>query len=73
MLDGLIPVHLHNMITLAEKHPAVYQEFLHSNFIVNKSGCVFSNIAIDQANDQNNVVEGDGGAIRPQNNPEALR
>ena len=43
-----IPVHLRDMVTLAEKHPAVYQEFLHGNFTVNKTGRTFSNIAIDQ-------------------------
>jgi len=48
----MIPVHLHDMVTLAEKHPAVYQEFLHGNFTVNKTGHMFSNIAIDQAHEQ---------------------
>ncbi len=43
------------MVTLAEKHPAVYQEFLHGNFTVNKTGRPFSNIAIDQAHEQHNA------------------
>ena len=62
------------MVTLAEKHPAVYQEFLHGNFTVNKTGRAFSNIAIDQAHEQNNAcVKGDGGAVGLTWNPTALR
>ena len=39
-----IPVHLRDMVTLAEKHPAVHQEFMNGNFTVNKTGRTFSNI-----------------------------
>ena len=69
-----IAVHLRDMVTLAESHPAVYQEFLNENFTVNKAGHVFSNIAIDQAHEQNNAcVKGDGGAVGLTQNPQALR
>ena len=69
-----IPVHLRDMVTLAEKHPAVHQEFLHGNFTVNKTGRAFSNIAIDHAHEQNNAcVKGDGGAVGLTQNPAALR
>ena len=62
------------MVTLAEKHPAVYQEFLHGNFTVNKTGRAFSSIAIDQAHEQNNAcVKGDRGAVGLTQNPTALR
>ena len=60
------------MVTLAEKLLTVYQEFLHGNFTINKTGCVFSNIAIDQAHKQNNArVKGDGGAVGLTHNPAA--
>ena len=39
-----IPVHLRDMVTLAEKYPAVHQEFMNGNFTVNKTGRTFSNI-----------------------------
>ena len=69
-----IPVHLRDLVTLAEKHPAVYQEFLHGNFTVNKTGHPFSNIALDQAHEQHNArVKGDGGAVGLTQNPAALR
>ena len=51
----LKPVHLRDMTTLAEKHPAVYQEFQHGNFMVQNMGHAFSNIATDQAHEQNNA------------------
>ena len=52
----------------------MYQEFLRGNFTVNKTGNAFSNIAIDQAHEQNNAcVKGDGGAIGLMQNPAALR
>jgi hypothetical protein len=69
-----IPAHLRDMVTLAEKHPAVYQEFLHGNFTVKRTGRAFSNIAIDQAHEQNNAcVKGDGGAVGLTQSPAALR
>ena len=65
------------MVTLAEKHPAVYQEFLHGNVTVNKTGktgCTISNIAIDQAHKENNAcVKGDGGAVGLTQNLAALQ
>jgi len=62
------------MISLAGKHPAVYQQFLLGNFTVKKTGRAFSNIAIDQAHEQNNAcVKDDGGAVGLTQNPQALR
>ena len=57
-----IPVHLRDMVSLRERHPAVYTEFLKGNFAMKKSRHAFSAIAIDQAHEQNNsCVKGDGG------------
>ena len=68
-----ISVHLRDMVTLAEKLPTVYQDFLHGNFTVNKTGCVFSNNAIDQAHKQNNArVKCDGGVVGLTHKPAAL-
>ncbi len=60
-----IPIHLRDMVTLAEKHPAIHQEFISGKFFtVNKTGHNFSNIALDHAHEQNNAcVKGDGGAV----------
>ena len=69
-----IPIHLRDMISLAVKHPSVYKEFKQGNFTVKKTGRAFSNIAIDQAHEQNNAhVKGDGGAVGLTQNPSALR
>lgn len=41
---------------------------------MNKTGHAFSNIAIDQAHEQNNArVKGDGGAVNLTQNPTALQ
>ncbi len=59
-----IPIHLRDMVTLAEKHPAIHQDFISGKFTVNKTGRNFSNIALDHAHEQNNAcVKGDGGAV----------
>lgn len=69
-----IPVHLRDMIMLERKHPTVYQEFMLGNFTVKKTGRAFSNMAIDQAHEQNNAfVKSEGGAVGLTQNPSALR
>ena len=68
-----IPVHLRDMITLQDRHPDVYNQFLKGNFVVKKTTHSFSAIAIDQAHEQNNAsVKGDGGAVGLTENPAAL-
>ena len=68
-----IPVHLHDLISLKECHPSIYEQFLKGNFTVRKSERIFSAIAIDQAHEQNNAsVKGDGGAVGLTENPAAL-
>ena len=57
-------VHLRDMIILEKKHPDVAKEFRKGKFTVSKSQRRFSQIAIDQAHEQNNaVMKGDGGLI----------
>jgi hypothetical protein len=69
-----IPIHLRDMINLRVKHPAVHKEFMLGNFTIRKTGRAFSNIALDQAHEQNNAsVKGDGGAVGLTQNPSALR
>ena len=69
-----LPIHLRDMLALQTKHPEVYEEFEKGNFTVRKSENKFSNIAIDQAHEQNNaIVKGDGGAIGLTEDPAALR
>ncbi len=69
-----ISVHLRDMVTLAHLHPNIYTEFVMGNFTVRKTDHSFSNIAIDQAHEQNNaVVKNDGGAIGLTESPAALQ
>jgi hypothetical protein len=50
-----------DMLALQRKHPEIYAEFDKGNFTVRKPDSKFSNIAIDQAHEQNNAtVKGDG-------------
>ena len=53
---------------------AVYKGFLRGNFTVKKTGCAFSNIALDQAHEQNNAsVKDDGGTVGLTQNLQALQ
>ena len=53
---------------------AVYKEFLRGNFTVKKTGCAFSDIALDQAHEQNNAsVKDDGGTVGLTQNLQTLR
>ena len=52
----------------------VYKGFLRGNFTVKKTGCAFSDIAIDQAHEQNNAsVKDDGGTVDLTQNLQTLR
>ena len=44
------------MSELPNRQPNVTKEFCDGNFVVRKTGRVFSSIAIDQAHKQNNVL-----------------
>jgi len=69
-----ISVHLRDMVSLSQMHPHIYTEFIKGHFTVKKTSHVFSNIAIDQAHEQNNaVVKGDGGAVGLTESPAALQ
>ena len=68
-----LPVHIHDMSTLQQKHPEVYDEFLNGKFVVRKTENKFSAMAIDQAHEQNNaLVKDDGGAVGLLDSPSAL-
>ena len=69
-----LPVHLRDMLALPEKHPAVYAEFIRGHFVVQKTKRKFSAIGMDQTHEQQNeLVEGVGGAIGLTKNPQALQ
>ena len=68
-----LTIHLHDMITLSDCHPDVYEEFQRGHFALHKSQRAFSGMALDQVHEQNNaVVKSDGGAIGITENPSAL-
>ena len=62
------------MLELQSKHPEVYKEFEKGHFTVRKTDHKSSNIALDQAHEQSNViVKGDGGVIGLTEDTGALR
>ena len=68
-----LPVHIRDMVELAEKHPEVHAEFMKGNFVVQKSARKFSLMAKDQAHEQSNKsLQAHGGAVGLYENPEAL-
>ena len=68
-----ISVFIHYIRRLPDTHPDVFQRFQEGQFTIKKSVWVFSNMAIDQAHEQNNkLVKIDGGAIGILENDTAL-
>ena len=62
------------MLSLPTTHPAVFQQFMSGNFVVQKTHNLFSSLSTDHAHEQNNAkVKGCGGAIGLTENPGALR
>ena len=69
-----LSVHIRDMMSLSEKHPAILAEFRAGKFSVHKTSNKFSAMAIDQCHEQNNAtVKEAGGAIGLMMNPAALR
>ena len=69
-----ISVRLRDMMTLYRLHPHIYAEFLKGHFTVKKTSRAFSNLAIDQADDQHNaIVKEYGGAFGLTEYPAALQ
>ena len=69
-----LPVHIRDMVSLSDKHPAVAFEFGKGNFTVCKTSRPFSAIAVDHAHEQcNKLVKEEGGAIGLTGNEHALR
>ena len=58
-----LPIHVRDIVELAVKHSAVYEEYLKGNFVVQKYCRKFSLIAKVQTHEQiNKVLQGYGGA-----------
>ena len=59
-----IAVHLHDLVSLPQTSPYLYNCFLEGYFAFQKSDNKFSLMGIDQAHEQNNpVIKGMGGAV----------
>ena len=69
-----LPVHIKDMVALKTMHPSVYHEFQKGNFVVQRSTCGFSCMALDQSHEQSNkCIKGDGGVVGLTEDPSALR
>ena len=69
-----LPVHIHDMMALSEKHPEIATEFHAGKFVIHKTSNNFSAMAVDQCHEQNNAtVKESGGAIGLTTDPSALR
>ena len=59
-----LSIYIWDLVMLKEKDSALYQNFIAGHFTVKKTNHTFSNIATDQAHEQNNnLVKIGGGAI----------
>lgn len=67
-----LSVHVQDLASLAQKHPAFHAEFIKGIFVVQKSVKKFSLITGDQAHDQSNLImQTHGGAAGFYEIPEA--
>ena len=66
-----LPVHVRDMVQLAESHPDVHAEFLRGNFAVLRSTHKFSLIGKDQSHEQS-TKSLQAGAVGLYHNPEVL-
>ena len=68
-----LPVHVRDMVQLAQQNPEVHAEFMKGNFVVQKSRRKFSLMAKDQAHEQSNkILQTKGGAAGLYENNETL-
>ena len=59
-----LPTHTRDMVLLPTRHPAVYQEFLKGNFVVQRSTHRFSLMAKDQSHEHSNKeLQQNGGGL----------
>jgi len=57
-----LPVHIRDNIEVEKRHPTLWAQFMNGNFVADKSGRLFSKIALDHAHEQlNATLKGDGG------------
>ena len=69
-----LPIHLRDMLTLEQRHPALHQEIMSGKSVVFQSKQPFSAMAIEQAHEHaNTVIKPDGGAIGIIEDTSALR
>lgn len=69
-----LPVHIRDMATLEERHPAVFVEFMDGHFVGQKSQRAFSMIPLDQMHEQlNDWLKNDAGVIGNLDDPCTVR
>ena len=66
-------IHVRDLVNIEKNCPAVHAQFLHGNFVTQKTSNKFSVLAHDQVHKQlNAMAKGDGGAIGLTENEAAL-
>jgi len=56
--------HLHDILTLHQNSPSIYNEFISGNFVLHGSHRILSAVVLDQVHEHNNhFVKSDGGVI----------
>ena len=69
-----IPIHLRDMASLEERHPALHVEFMEGRFVGQKSGRNFSMIPLDQIHEQlNDYLKNESGTIGNLDDPRTVR
>lgn len=69
-----LPVHLRDMVTLEERHPALFVEFMAGRFMGQKSKRVFSMLPFDQMHEQLiDWLKNEAGIIGNLDDPRTVR
>lgn len=69
-----VPVHLRDMATLQEQHPALYIEYLQGHFVGQKTDRAFSRLPLDQMHEQmNDWLKNEAGIIGNLDDPRTVR
>ena len=69
-----LPVHLRDMSTLEERHPALFVEFMSGHFMGQKSKRAFSMLPLDQMHEQlNDWLKNEAGTIGNLDDPRTVR
>ena len=69
-----VPIHLRDLATLEERHPALFVEFVEGKFVGQKTDRKFSKLPLDQMHEQlNDYLKNESGTVGNLDDPRTVR